>query len=104
MFSKERHVFNLNLQEFVNLYQLNIKQRKVHQINNSYIDIEKANLSKLNIELFVLNTGGNHKPSKKQNINLANVMKARFPKPKRAARSNTISPLSSVYFSGLFRA
>ena len=81
LFAKTRHVFNLNLQEFVNLYLLNIKKRKVHQINNSYIKMEEANLSKLNIELFVLNTGGNHKPSKKQNINLANVMKARFPKP-----------------------
>ena len=81
LFSKTRHIFNLNLQEFANLYQLNIKHRKVHQINNSYIEMEKANLKKLNIELFVLNTGGNHKPSKKQNINLLNVMKKRFPKP-----------------------
>ena len=81
LFSKTRNIFNLNLQEFVNLYQLNIKHRKVHQINNSYIEMEKANLKKLNIELFVLNTGGNHKPSKKQNINLLNVMKKRFPKP-----------------------
>jgi len=81
LFSKTRHVLTLNQPEFVNLYQLNIKHRKVHQINNVYINMEKAKLGKLNIELFVLNTGGSHKPSKENYINLKNVMKARFPKP-----------------------
>jgi hypothetical protein len=56
LFSKTRHIMTLNQPEFVNLYQLNIKHRKVHQINNSYISMEKAELNKLNIELFVLNT------------------------------------------------
>ena len=81
LFSKTRHIFNLNLQEFANLYQLNIKHRKVHKINNSYISIEKAQLSKLNIELFVLNTEGNHKQSQKNYINLKKVMAEKFPKP-----------------------
>ena len=84
LFSKTRHIFNLNLQEFVNLYQLNIKHRKVHQINNTYIEIKNANLNILNklyIELFVLNTGGNHIPSKEEYLNLTKVMKKRFPKP-----------------------
>ena len=81
LFSKTRHIMTLNQPEFVNLYQLNIKHRKVHQINNSYISMEKAELNKLNIELFVLNTGGSHKPSQENYINLKKVMKERFPKP-----------------------
>ena len=89
LFSQTRHVFNLNLQEFVNLYLLNIKHRKVHKINNSYIKMEKAKIRKLNIELFVLNTGGNHKPSQEQNINLLNVMKERFPKPTIYEKANS---------------
>jgi len=81
LFSKTRHVLTLNQQEFVNLYQLNIKHRKVHSINNSYIRMEKAKKNRLNIELFVLNTGGNHKPTKKEYTKLTNVMKQRFPNP-----------------------
>ena len=81
LFSKTRHVLTLNQPEFVNLYQLNIKKRKVHQIKNIYISMEYAKLSKLNISLFVLNTGGNHIPSKENCLNLKNVMKERFPKP-----------------------
>jgi hypothetical protein len=91
LFSKTRHVLTLNQPEFVNLYQLNIKHRKVHKINNSYISIERAQLSKLNIELFVLNTGGDHKPSQKHYINLKKVMKERFPKPTKYEIINTFS-------------
>jgi len=83
LFSKTRHVLTLNQPEFVNLYQLNIKHRKVHQIKNIYIDMETIKLdqlNKLNIELFVLNTGGNHEPSKEKLENLKNIMKERFPK------------------------
>ena len=83
LFSKTRHVLTLNQPEFVNLYQLNIKHRKVHQIKNIYIDMEKIKLdqlNKLNIELFVLNTGGNHEPSKEKLENLKNIMMKRFPK------------------------
>ena len=66
--------------EFVNLYQLNIKHRKVHKIRNAYINMEKIKLKKLNIELFVLNTGGSHKPSKEKYEILKNIMKKRYPK------------------------
>ena len=81
LFSKVRHALTLNLQEFVNLYQLNVKHRKVHKINNSYIKVEKVKINKLNTELFVLNTGGNHKPSEKENAELTKIMKKRFPNP-----------------------
>jgi len=80
LFSKTRHVLTLNQPEFINLYQLNIKHRKVHQIKNAYINMEKIKLNKLNIDLFVLNTGGNHKPSEEKYKNLKNIMKRRFPK------------------------
>ena len=79
LFSKTRHILTLNQPEFVNLYQLNIKHRKVHQIKNAYINIEKIKLNKLNIELFVLNTGGSHKPSKEKYEYLKFIMKKRFP-------------------------
>ena len=84
LFSKTRHVLTLNQPEFVNLYQLNIKHRKVHHIKNTYINMEKIKLhqlNKLNIELFVLNTGGNHEPSKEKQENLKKIMEERFPKP-----------------------
>ena len=83
LFSKTRHILTLNQPEFFNLYQLNIKHRKVHQINNAYINMEKIKLNhleKLNIELFVLNTGGNHEPSKEKQENLKKIMEKRFPK------------------------
>ena len=80
LFSKTRHVLTLNQPEFVNLYQLNIKHRKVHLIRNAYIKMEKIKLNKLNIELFVLNTGGSHKPSKEKYEKLKNIMKKRYPK------------------------
>ena len=79
LFSKTRHILTLNQPEFVNLYQLNIKHRKVYQIKNAYINIEKIKLNKLNIELFVLNTGGSHKPSKEKYEYLKFIMKKRFP-------------------------
>jgi len=91
LFSKTRHVLTLNQPEFVNLYQLNIKHRKVHQINNSYISMEKAQLSELNIELFVLNTEGNHKQSQKNYINLKKVMAEKFPKPTKYEMINLFS-------------
>ena len=81
LFSKTRHALTLNQPEFVNLYQLNIKHRKVHHIKNAYINIVRAKLNKLNIELFVLNTGGNYEPSKEKYDDLKKIMEKRFPKP-----------------------
>ena len=54
LFSKTRHVLTLNQPEFVNLYQLNIKHRKVNPMQNAYIKIENVTLDKLNtiVKLF----------------------------------------------------
>ena len=40
IYSKERHILTLNQPHFVNLYQLNIKHKKVHSISYKYIGIE----------------------------------------------------------------
>lgn len=62
LYSKYRHVRSLCHQHFLNIFNLNIKRRKVHLIKSSYIQMEKIKQAKLNKDLFVINTGGNHKP------------------------------------------
>ena len=79
IFSKERFIMTLNHQHLYNLYQLNIKNEKVHSIKRSYILIEKIKNENLNIPLFVINTGGNHKPLNRQNKILQKVLSKRFP-------------------------
>ena len=62
LYNKERNLFSLCHQHFLNLYQLNINGRRVNPIISSYIAIEKIKKAKLNKPLFVINTGGNHIP------------------------------------------
>ena len=81
LFSKERFILTLNQPHFVNLYQLNIKHKKVHSIPYRYIPIEWINKIKLNIPLFVLNTGGNHIPSNRHYKLQKKIMEKRFPFP-----------------------
>ena len=81
LFSKHRYILNLNHQHFVNLYQLNIKYKKVHPIKSQYIYLEKVNKNKLNSALFVINTGGNHIPLKRQLKIQKRVMKHKFSIP-----------------------
>ena len=66
LYFKERFILTLNQPHFVNLYQLNIKHKKVNYIPYKYIEMEKINKYKLNSPLFVINTGGNHIPSTRQ--------------------------------------
>ena len=68
LFSKERHILTLNQPHFYNIYQLNIKHKKVHSIPYKYIEIEYIKTKKkyLNLPLFVINTGGNHIPLNRQ--------------------------------------
>ena len=74
LFSKERHFFTLNQPQFYNLYLLNIKHRKVNSIPYKYIPIEYLNKYNLNIDLFVINTGGNHKPLKRHYLLQRKIM------------------------------
>ena len=79
LFSKERHILTLNQPHFYNLYLLNIMKRNVHSIPYTYIPIELINKCELNQDLFVLNTGGNHIPSKRHYKLQKKVMQKRFP-------------------------
>ena len=81
LYSIERYILTLNHQHFVNLYNLNINNNKVHPIKYKYISIEKVNKYNLNYPLFVINTGGNHIPLNRQYEIQKKIMKKRFPYP-----------------------
>ena len=81
MTSKIRYILGLNQQHFVNLYQLNIKHRKVKSLPHKYIRMESIKKSNLNKELFVINTGGNHIPLKRDYKIQKRIMNKRFPHP-----------------------
>ena len=81
LYSPTRHIMTLNQPHFVNLYQLNIKRRKVHMIPSIYINMEYVKDYALDTELFVLNTCGDNVPTKEEYSTLRKTMKERFPKP-----------------------
>lgn len=66
LLSKERYILRLSQHHFFNLYQLNINKKKVHSIPYKYLTMESINKIKLDSPLFVINTGGNHVPLKRQ--------------------------------------
>lgn len=78
IYSKERHVLTLNQPHFVNLYQLNIKHKKVNCIKYRYISMEYIKHINLREPLFVLNTGGNHIPLNRQRKIQLKIMNKRF--------------------------
>ena len=81
LLSNKRHILSLCHQHLLNLYNLNIKYRKVNFIHTLYIPIEKIKkyIYKLNSVLFVINTGGNHKPLRRQYNAQKKIMMKRFP-------------------------
>ena len=79
LFSPTRHIMTLNQPHFVNMYQLNIKKRKVNIIPSLYINMENSRMFMLKYPLFVLNTCGDNTPTKKNYLHLSNIMKKRFP-------------------------
>ena len=81
LYSKTRHLMTLNQPHFVNLYQLNIKKRKVNPISNRYLNMENSKLHHLYVPLFVLNTCGDNIPTTKDYLHLSYIMKTRFPNP-----------------------
>ena len=78
LFSKERFILTLNQPQFVNLYQLNIKHKKVNSIKYSYIEIELINKKPLNSALFVINTSGNNITLNRQYKIQKKIMEKRF--------------------------
>ena len=83
LFSKERHILSLNQPYYNNLFQLNIRHRKVNSIAYRYIDITKVTEDLLDIPLFVINTGGDIIPTKEQYNFQKKVMQNRFPIPSK---------------------
>lgn len=78
LYSKERFILTLNTPQFLNLYQLNIKHKKVNSIKYEYIKMELIKKKELNFPLFVINTSGNHIPLKRQYIIQRIIMEKRF--------------------------
>ena len=95
LYSKERHILTLNHPQFLNLYQLNIKHRKVHLIPYEYISMENVNKSYLNKSLFVINTGGNNIPSLDEYKMQKYIMEKRFPFPTQYEKNKNIT----IFFS-----
>ena len=79
LLSKERFILTLNQPQFYNLYQLNIKHKKVNPIQYKYINIELIKKEALNTALFVINTSGNHIPLTRQYKIQKKIMEKRFP-------------------------
>ena len=79
LYSKEINILTLNQPHFVNLYQLNIKHKKINSIPYKYFAVESLIKESLDIELFVINTGGNHIPNKRQFKLQKKIMEKRFP-------------------------
>jgi len=78
LISKLRHAQSLCHQHFLNIFNLNIKNRKVNLINSKYFRIEKLSKNNLNKKLFVINTGGNHKPLDRDYKIQKKIMHKRF--------------------------
>ena len=81
LYSKTRPLMTLNQPHFVNMYQLNIKHRKVNIIPSLYINMEDSKMYMLKYPLFVLNTCGDNIPTQKDYKHLSNIMQKRFPNP-----------------------
>ena len=79
LFSKERHILTLNQPHYNNLFQLNIKHRKVNSIPFSYNNVKYIKEFELYKPLFVLNTDGDNIPTKEDYLNQRIIMKKRFP-------------------------
>ena len=93
---KERHILTLNQPQFLQLYLLNIKHRKVHPIPYKYLRMEIVNKANLNISLFVINTG-KHKPTKKQYNIQKIIMEKRFPNPSKYEKISDKNIINNLY-------
>jgi len=79
--SIERHVLTLQTQHCVDLYELNIKKRKVNSINCNVIPMNILKLAYMNIQLFTINTGGDRLYKEEEYTRQKQLMKLRFPDP-----------------------
>jgi hypothetical protein len=79
--SIERHILTLQTQHCVDLYELNIKKRKVHSIKYNVIPMNLLKLGYMNTELFAINTGGDRLYTEEEYKKQKQLMKLRFPVP-----------------------
>ena len=81
IYSLERHIFGFHFQQLYNLYQLNIKKRKVKSIEYKYYNVKNISIDKLYVKLFVINTDGDTKYTTKDYLLEKKVLQKRFPNP-----------------------
>jgi hypothetical protein len=79
--SIERHILTLQTQHCVDLYEFNIKKRKVHTIPSYVLPMDTLALSYMYIELFAINTGGDKIYTESEYKRQKELMKQRFPIP-----------------------
>ena len=79
--SIERHILTLQTQHFVDLYEMNIKKRKVHTIPFNVIPMDLLKLNYMQTELFAINTGGDRLYTEEEYKRQTQLMKLRFPTP-----------------------
>ena len=79
--SIQRSILTLQTQHFVDIYELNIKNRKVHSIGSNVIPLELIDLIYLNTELFVINTGGDKNYTENEYLKEKEIMQIKFPNP-----------------------
>ena len=79
--SIERHILTLQTQHFVDLFELNVKKRKVHTIPSNVIPMNLLKMVYMNIKLFAINTGGDKIYTEEEYRNQRELMQKRFPDP-----------------------
>ena len=81
IYSIERNIFGFHYQQLYNLYQINVKKRKVKYLEYKYYNVKRISINKLYAKLFVINTDGDSKYSRKDFLNSKKVLQERFPIP-----------------------
>ena len=79
--SIERHILTLQTQHFVDLFELNVKKRKVHTIPTNVIPMNLLKMGYMYVKLFAINTGGDRVYTEEEYKNQRDLMKKRFPDP-----------------------
>ena len=79
--SIERHILTLQTQHFVDLFELNVKKRKVHTISSNVIPMNLLKMVYMNVKLFAINTGGDKIYTEEEYRNQRELMQKRFPEP-----------------------
>ena len=79
--SIERHILTLQTQHFVDLFELNVKKRKVHTIPTNVIPMNLLKMVYMNVKLFAINTGGDKIYTEEEYRNQRELMQKRFPNP-----------------------